>query len=264
MRSSVLVLAAGIVAVGVACASATLVAQEPPREVPANRADLDRDLEVMRRLLAREGLGAGTPVSLRSGETKYVYVSPAGDRAAEAFHVRGDGALFLLRTSDAVAPPPGSPREDAAPKSEPTAWDRIADEVEGRPGGAGVHDFLRRGALPRLSDRYDAAKVDALRDRILDQLGKYGDRIRGLDPGAHLTVVVTGGGSQRFAAASALDALVAQADGTTLAVQPQVAVASLPDRSVLTIRVALADCRRSAKGEIDLVEFRRRAIVAQY
>lgn len=265
MRPSILLLAAGIVAVGVACASATLVAQEPPREVPVDRADLDRDLEVMRRLLAREGLGAGVPVAVRAGEVKYVYSWGAADRSADAFHVRGDGALFLLRTSDAVAPAPGEPREEAAPEKAPTAWDEITAELEGRPrpGDRGIHDYVNRKLGARRE--YDAQKVEALRNRILEQLARFGDRIRGLGEGEHLTVVVSGGGSPVPDVAAVLGGRVLGNDGTTqVFVNPQTGAATSADRSVLTIRVRVADCRRAAKGEIDLDEFRRRAVVAAY
>jgi len=263
MRSSILVLAAGLAAVGVACtavgAGDPADAQEPPRAESTSAADLQRDLEIMRRLLAREALAAGT--ANRDPSSRYaVFHSPPNvtDRAVEAFHVKGDGALFLVRTSDAVAPSPGGAEEGGGAKPEATAWDRIAEEMDGGPRR--IYDFVRDR-----SARYDAAKVEALRDRILEQLAKYGGRLRGLDAADHLTVVVTGGASAgQTVVVTGTTGTVVQDDGTRDLRALALGDRPVADRTVLTIRVALADCRPSANGGGDLAEFRRRAVIAAY
>ena len=263
MRGSLLLVAAGVIAVGVACAAVTRFddarAQEPPRTESASvdRATLDRDLEIMRRLLAREGLGVSDARLTTTGESQAFKVFLTNtDSAVEAFHVAGDGALFLVRTSDAVAAPPGEVIDDTAPKPARTAWDEIADEVEGRPRVPAAGNRKRR------DPSYDAQKVEALRARILEQLAKNGDRIRGLGAEDCLTVVVTGGAQLQYGAVHS-PVVIAQTPGS-LGIHDYVLQSGRTGRSVLTIRVKVADCRRSAKGEIDLDEFRRRAVIAAY
>lgn len=261
-RTSCVWVLAGLAAVGCAVAVRGAEAQDARAAAASVSADLRRDVEVMRRVLLREGLGAGAPGTVAfpsAGRTEYLGPWIAGGRAGagEAFVVPGDGVTFLLRTSDPVAPQPAAAGAADAP-NEPSAWDEAEAEVEGRTQRVRV----RTTASP---DRYDAQKVDALRARVLEQLARWGHRLRGLEPTDHLTVLVAGGGGQGVAAAAyLLDAAAASQQSGAENVTLRLVTDKTAVTTVLTIRVSLADCHAFAREEIDLDTFRRRAVTAAY
>lgn len=214
-----------------------------------------KDVEIMRRVLQREGLGAsvatGVVYGVRGTATDSNLWYPAASDVSDAFVVPGQGVTFLLRTSDAVAPPKdvaGEGGED----HKPTAWDEEAAAVEGRPIAPPTRTIDRR---------YEAAKVEALQTRLLEQLRNYGSKIRGLAPSESLTVIVEGGSGARFATVArpaaqggvndAAAALLRYSVATTLTNGP---------RTVLVIRVSVADCREGVSAD----EFKRRARVTAY
>jgi hypothetical protein len=183
MRNSTLWMLAASAAVAVACVAGGAAAQDAPAKPAAQAvtADTLNDVEVMRVVLMREGLAPGTP-SNPHNEYNVAWTAASGVSSSEAFVVAGDGATFVLRTSDPVAPSAAEPKTGEA-TPEPSAWDQAEAELAGRP----------RMVRTRVTfDRYDAAKVEALRGRILEQLAKYGHKVRGLGPDGHLTVVVVG------------------------------------------------------------------------
>lgn len=255
-----LVLSAAALA-GAACLVRSAGAQDrggEPVAAAAPSADTLRDVEVMRRVLVREGLKSGA-----AGGGSYAYwvgasaLTSAGG-SSEAYLVAGDGATFLLRTSDPVAPGPASDRT-AAETKQPSAWDEAEAEMEGRPRRTPVARVA--GELPR----YDAAKVEALRLRLLDQLATYGSRIRGLAPADRITVIVTGSGMQHLTtvAPSPETGGVAESAGRLLRdVYLVSAAAARP--TVLTLRVSVADCQSFAAGSLDAEGFRRRAVISAY
>src|SRR5262245_3558157 len=133
MRASFVLLLAGAAAAG-ACVVGTsraIQAQEASAARASSvEADTLKDVEIMRRVLVREALGTRSYVSswVNNGGTDvtpltYSYSYAAS--CAEAFVVPGQGATFILRTSDPVTAPRGvdTPSES---KPAPTAWDEEA------------------------------------------------------------------------------------------------------------------------------------------
>jgi hypothetical protein len=183
--------------------------------------------------------------------------------AAEAYHLAGDGALVLLRTSDPVAPAPDADRAGEGADAKRSAWDEMQDEVDGRPTGV---KFVRDG-------RYDPRKVEALRTRLLDQLAQHGGRVRGLRDDEHVTVVVSGSSPWALRPGSKVEVVardpsaVAGQDARQAAVVMFDALTgqrSAVGRSVLTIRVSVADCRAFVAGRMNAETFNGRAVIAAY
>lgn len=220
-------------------------------------ADTVKDAEVMRRVLVREALSpraaaVNTAVADRAGVLGALTVaSYPSASVSEAFVVPGQGVTFVLRTSDAVSAAHAG--EDAPEAGEkPTAWDEEAAALDGR---------TARAYVSRRAEKFEAAKVEALRARVLDQLAKYGAKIRGLGASDSLTVIVQGGGSRLAPQA------VVSGDGAYSIYYGDIAAAgsgSASGRTVLVLRVAVADCRAAADGSVSAEEFRRRASVAGY
>ena len=233
-------------------------AQELPRTAP--RRDLDRatrDVEVMRRILAREALGS------RSGPTAHEYRNESGflmytnvanaATVAEGYFVDGHGAVFLLRTSDPVTPP-SQPAADG--REEPdTLWDRTVADVEGRPTRMPKFDFPNPNA-------YDAEKVRALEDRILTQLARFGDRMTELHDDESVVVIVTGGPVSTMHT-TAVDALT-RATGADRP-RPHVVVAtSGATRSARTLRVRMRDVRAVARSGAAADALRPHTVIHAY
>jgi hypothetical protein len=217
--------------------------------------DLRKDVEVMRRVLVREGLAApGTATSVNSVDgNRLLWVAldgtAPGRSSSEAYVVPGDGVTFVLRTSDPVAPGRGAAAASDLSK-EPSAWDEAVAEVEGH---TPLRLFKHRGMVA--GERYDEAKVEALRARLVEQLAKFGGRLRGLGSGDHLTVIVTGSSGPGFTALA--DAKAAQGTYHVLS-------GGSEQPTVLTVRVTVEDCRAFAAGTLSLEQFRGRAVLSAY
>ncbi len=247
--------------------------------------DTRKDVEIMRRVLVREALGARTideRNALQGVSVQSVYSGSAG--ATEAIIVPGHGVTFVLRTSDPVAPPPG-PGRTATP-AQRSVWEEEAAALD-RPTTAGVWTSHEGRALWNDGVRvlsagtfatYDSLKVGALRDRVLEQLATYGSRIRGLGATERVSVVVIGGPA---GITLPVETVVNPAPDTTGAVPPASAadpvtrrgqraiggtimVASTGGGTTLTISVSVADFNAAAAGTLSRDEFRRRAVVSQY
>jgi hypothetical protein len=256
MRASLvcLVLAAASAA---ACVVGSLGAQaQEPRSAATE--DTVKDVEVMRRVLVREGIGSRTSAALASvgGQNLDVYVAGWGGLggASEAFVVRGQGATFVLRTSDAVSPGKGG-EEPSGGAGAPSAWDEECAAVEGKT----VSPTARRRA-----SRYDAQKVDALKTRLLDALSKYGQKVRGLASSDRLTVIVVGG-----AGASIVEPTTVATTEDGKSVLRAAAYTSLwthpgGEKTVLTLTVSVGDCQAAGAGSMSADDFRRRAVVSAY
>ena len=267
MRPSLILLLGGAAAAA-ACVGASLGG--PPasaQDAVAPRAaslpdDKYRDVEIMRRVLVREGLfkrsgeasGAGQQAAqndmtslLVASTGRFWSTSQYGNYASEAFLVPGQGALFILRTSDPVA----GPRAAGAAAAPDKVWDEESAVLEGKLAAR----VQARGGQP-----FDSAKVDALKVRLLDALATYGFKIRGLAPTERLTVLVVGGGSGSDYEVSDRG-MVLRAYGT----QPVDGVSRGSDgRTVLTIHVSVADCQAAGTGSLSADEFRKRAVVSSY
>ena len=262
MRTSLVLLCAGAVVSG-ACVVGSVTAVRA-QEAAASRAssvdgDTLKDAEIMRRVLVREALGS------RGNLAPVVHYGDAGGASigwsygtsyAECFIVPAQGATFLLRTSDPVSAPPGS-EEPTAATPEPTAWDEEAAAVDGKP--VRPKRFVKGAG-------FEAAKVEALRNRVLEQLAKYGAKIRGLAPSDSLTVIVQGGVG-RVVTAPIVTTTNGGQDGTQTALLRAMqynSTASVEARTVLVIRATVADCKAAADGSLSADEFKRRAAVTSY
>jgi hypothetical protein len=224
-------------------------------------AGLRRDLEVMRRILEREAFNrTGDYAAL---ETLLNSVGSAG--RGEGLYIPGDGALFLFRVGlplvdDAPAPPDG--KGDA----EPTLWDRVQAEVEGK-------TIPEKGA----KRAFDPERVEALKSKLLETLAKYGGNVRQVSDEEHLTVVVRSHGgptvySFNQGQEDSDDATVFYKLGQFEGVKESLAAsADLLNRfrgggpgSVLVVRITRADAEAFAAGSIDMGALRKRAKIVQY
>lgn len=263
MRSSLVWLLVGASSVG-ACVVGNFggvpaSAQEAPQARPSDVSDETiKDVEVMRRVLVREGLATRSSANVVTADRIDFYVTNGwgGVSASEAFVVPGQGATFVLRTSDSVAPPKGGDDAAAASPEKPSAWDEEAAALDGKP-------VTTRAA--RRANRYEAAKVDALRTRVLDVLAKYGQKVRGLAPNDRLTVIVVGssGGGGTVVEPQTVSSNDEQA---RLVYRSVLALSgrSSDGRTVLVMSASVADCQAAASGTLAGDEFRRRASVSAY
>jgi hypothetical protein len=252
MRASLVLVVVGAAAVA-ACSVASLErsaqAQESRGSAPAASSsssldDTARDVEVMRRVLVRVALSTRN----ENSDSKEVMLGNVfwanANYGSEAFVVPGIGATFVLRTSDCVAPQPG---DEASPSGKPSVWDEEEDGLEGRPSLKGRRV---RGQV------YEAAKVEALKSRVLDVLRQYATRIRGIPASERLTVLVVGGGGQRVVTTDT----TGQGGGFPARFYSQQG----DGRTVLSMHVSVGDCQAAANGSLSSDEFRRRAVVSAY
>ena len=252
MRASLACLVVAAASAG-ACVVGTLAqAQDAQRAGPAVVSEeTAKDVEVMRRVLVREAIAGRVNVS---GEWNYEFlVSDRGASVSEAFVVAGQGGTIVLRTSDAVSAGRGA--DDAAPGADkPSAWDEEAAALEGKVSAAKPR---------RRANRYDAAKVDALKGRVLDALAKYGQKIRGLGASERIVVIVVGGngGNGLFYEPQIVSS---NEDGKTALRTVLATTARGGELTVLTMSVAVGDCQAAASGSMNAEEFKRRAVVAGY
>ena len=230
----------------------SLLPSGPPQQPREEAAKLDfeamrRDLETMKRILEREAPGR---VPAQGQALFYLSsLSAVGRGPSEAFYLPGEGALFLLRVSEPVAGPVAQTTPDGGEAKEPTLWEEVRAEVDGRPLAA-----KSKGKA------YDAQRVESRKSGILEALAKYGANIGQLSDDQHLTVVVTG-----EPAGGPLDPTPYRAVGEFAAFETAGIVAATGrDATVMTIRVSRADASAFAAGRIDIAEFRKRAKVGQY
>src|SRR5262245_21826412 len=116
MRTSLVLLVAGAAMAG-ACVlgSVRAVRAQVATSAPASSVDAEtlKDVEIMRRVLVCEGLGSrsfATSWVNNGGNdvTPLTYSYSYSPSYAEAFVVPGQGATFVLRTSDPVTAPRGT------------------------------------------------------------------------------------------------------------------------------------------------------------
>lgn len=241
--------------------AAALVPQKGSRAPAVDYAEMRKDLETMRRILEQEMFDRASAQAYNL----LVYAHGAaggGGAGSDAYYVAGDGALFVLKTSSSLAP--AEKQSEDTPTEEPSRWDSVRADVEGRSyrGAVRVH---RRAAA-----EYDAASVEALKDRLLKALSTYSAKIGQLADSDAITVIVRGGGVGRFGSGSIL-----QRVRPGVAADPDakdIAAAELDvwsggvggGESVLTIRVSRADAAAAAAGSLEFGAFKSRARISQY
>jgi len=265
MRASLVLLVAGAAMAG-ACVVGSVRAVRAQEATAARASSVDadtlKDVEIMRRVLVREALSArgGSPVALQQ---HYAYVVSAGSGGgwtygtsyAEAFAVPGQGVTFILRTSDPVTAPRRA-EEPAAETPEPTAWDEEAAALDGK--------SVRR-SRPVKGNAFEAAKVDALTNRVLEQLAKFGAKIRGVASTEALTVIVQGAASRDLVPVTTSGENDQSALAVTALRTGLLTANGAPEaRTVLVIRATVADCKAAAEGSLSGDDFKRRAAIASY
>jgi hypothetical protein len=262
MRTSLVLLAAGAVATG-ACVVGSVAAVRAQEASAARATTVDadtlKDAEIMRRVLVREALGSRNNTGAVVYQTDYAHASNVawnyGTSYAECFVVPSQGATFILRTSDPVNAPRGGDEPSAA-ASEPTAWDEEAAALDGKP--------VRVKRSAKIAG-FEAAKVEALKNRVLEQLAKFGAKIRGLAASDSLTVIVQGGVGRALVPVTSGGAPDTDTSAAMLRTVMVYASNGTPEaRTVLVIRATVADCKAAAEGSIAADEFKRRAAISAY
>lgn len=224
----------------------------PSQDERIDFAVMRRDLEVMRRILEGEALGRKIPQGASTDALHvltYLGDYGHGRGRSQAFYIPGEGALFLLSASYPVAPSKSEGEHDG---KEPTLWERVSAEVDGKPLPA-----------PSTGQAYDAEKVERLKDEVLSALVKHAPNISQLSPQDHLSVVVMGSTSGAladfFRVATPEERGLLQR-GTS----PVVVTTDGFPSTVLAMRVSVADLRAAASDGADAKALRARAKMAQY
>jgi hypothetical protein len=201
-----------------------------------------QDLEIMRRILEREALG-------QTQEQVFFLGYNPSTAGAEAFFLPGGGALFVLRTSQSVAPGPNAGKKA---NEEPTMWEKVKGELDGKPV-----------VTPEEASKYDRDWVETLQRKVLDSLASNVANMSQLEGSAPITVVVKGGpapGSKQSGYLEVGVRSVLLSDQFRKGVVASVG----PDCTVLSLRITMADAQAYAAGKLTLPEFRSRALIAQY
>ncbi len=266
MKKTLTITIAAVLATATTLGALTLTGRlraQDAANAEARRVDRDvaravRDVEVMRRILAKEALGATSrtdPMATVAWHARYALdraTQFGGSGSSEAFFVEGQGAIFILRTSDPVTPPTGDPT--ATPEEKPTLWDSTLADVEGHP---------RRYQKADQNEQFDREKVRSLEDRILTQFARFGARMSGLRAQDSITVVVVGRGGGRSAVAY-LNAFYGPGDESEPDESPATVYLSGTGRSVRTIRVGMGDIQSVANSGGGAEALRARATIQAY
>jgi hypothetical protein len=216
---------------------------------------LQEDLAVMSHILDKamdDSLGSDQRLPKAMGVDLFFWPDAGSLRQA---YLEGYGALFLLKVSFPLLPPP---TKGEAQKEEPkgsSAWEEAREEVFGEPAVVGMGP----GAA---EDPYKEEKVNRLKSSLLDAL-KNAANIRDLKADEGVTVCVLGGAKQQPGRAKAIGrASGARPGEMTLLGGPR---EGTPQRgTILSIRVKKSAIDAFAKGQMDLDEFRQKALSTIY
>lgn len=149
---------------------------------PRAMAEIEEDLNVMARVLEKavEQQVKSTPVR-KLGLVLHANLQ----QSPEAIYLDDYGALFLLRVSIPLVPPPHQkPAEAEAPRAD--AWEQTRQELYGGAGPA--TGFM---PPPEPTADYNEALVASLKAQLLQALGNAA-RIRQLKPEEFVTVTLVG------------------------------------------------------------------------
>jgi hypothetical protein len=268
-RTTLTVLPAALTVLTVAAYLATdpIAAQDPaPEPVPSTSVDMNEmrtDLEVLRRILVREGFGGSAKSRSPFG---FVYTRTGrhpGLSHDDGLYVRGDGVQLNFTVDFAVAP---SDLELPAPEgADPkrSLWDDVLDDVEGRP---------KPSSRRLVGKAYDADEVRRAEDAVIASLARYGSRVRHLRADDHVTLVIRGttpvprSTSAKRKADGSYEVLLegGRVRAESLLALGYVAQGSRSPASILTMRFALRDLRAAASGTLDGAGLRERAIINRY
>lgn len=213
---------------------------------------LQEDLTVMSHILDKSIAGAfGSDQRPPNAMGVELYFWPEAGPLRQAY-LEGYGALFLLNVNFPLyAPPPkGDPQKEEPPRS--SAWEEARAEVFGEP-------WTPAGAVP--DEPYNEEKVTRLTTCILEAL-KSAANIRDLKGQEGITVCVKGGTTKPAAGIKSL--LPPGPKAGDSAVLSGTAEDALPTGTILSIRVKKSDVDAFAKGQLELSEFRQKALITIY
>jgi len=163
---------------------------------------------------------------------------PSGGRP-KALYVGGYGAVFSLRVSFPLVPPPEAPKQDKAAEPTDQVWAAAQRELADPQAAART-----RHAGPA-GEPYRPETVDNLKNALTGAL-KHASNIRDLEPESWLTILVQG------------PATVPEQPQESLSNQLLSMTTYATGRTLLTLRVKKADIDQSTKGQLDETQFRQR------
>jgi hypothetical protein len=227
-----------------------IVPAEQPQ--PETVSDLEEDLTVMARVLEkaldskdRHPTALGIDVLTFSG---------AG--SAQHLYVGGHGAIFNFRVKFPLSAPAVEKTKTDSDDETSSTWEDAKRDIFGTGRGLDKSVFKQ---FDGQKEEYDSAKVDRLKDSIIDSL-KHAAHIRHLTPDERVTVVVT------TAAAGPFEARIVKNTLNRAGVISRVEESREKTRpeSVLTIQAKKSDIDAFAKGKLDADSFRKKVQVMTY
>lgn len=220
-------------------------------------ANLNEDLNIMARVLNKS-------VERRSDEADrkamgiHLWALGGGNRGARNLYIEGHGAIFTLNVNMPLLAPPTKPQ--AEEKKEPTnsTWEEARNELYGRDNGPS--DFKRKPGDKRPPAPYDAARVEELKQNLVESL-KNASHIRGLKDNEHVTVVVQGAGASNVQTSHSVGHK-GESEKETFAFA--FAGSAPAARSTMTLRAKKSDIDAFAKGKTEIDDFRKKVAIAVY
>jgi hypothetical protein len=241
----------------------------PQQSDPKFVAEVEEDFAIMSRILEKEvgrDLGRDGPK-----EAMGIWISSSDSRSPQAIFLDGYGALFLLQVNFPLVAP-AEKKAESKPEPPDTPWERTRKEVFGQ----AEHDALvkqfsvySKFDLHRSEPEYDAAKVDKLRESLLDAL-KNAANIRHLRADDAVVLAVSSGGGSSH---SSSFTLLAPGNNSLSTVTETVTAVDKLKRvgdggggrsSTMTIRAKKSDADAFASGKLSADEFRKKASVNVY
>ncbi|MBI3820025.1 MAG: hypothetical protein HY286_15115 [Planctomycetes bacterium] len=168
--------------------------QEPAAQGSGTRDDvMRRDVETMRRVLDRE---LASERQDKQKASKRIYYSLASASNSEAYHVPGNGFIYIAHVDAVLA---GSAKDDKnekdGAKKEPSLWDEVRAEVDGQ---------VSLGRV-KATYHFDPKQADDVKERAIRAMGKYAANMTQLKYNELVTLILKGG-SGRMVALRAKDA----------------------------------------------------------
>jgi hypothetical protein len=233
--------------------------------VPQDQRNLEEDLAVMTHILDKslaEKLPDDQSVPVAMGIS--VAFVP-GEGPTRSLYLDGYGAFFFAKVNFPLLAPPADKNVEKEKAPVDSSWEEARQEVYGQP--------TAKTSNPRFTPEYDAAKVNALQQALLNTL-KDASNIRNVKPDESITVCVIGapaeGSKRAVAVSSSSDGGFAGGNtfgsGNSPFVWYTTAGQDGPaeNKTTLTIRVKKADCEAFTKGKLTADEFRGRAMIRIY
>ena len=238
-------------------------------QVPApSAASMDAirtDMEVLRRVIHSGVFGKQERKGTRMPALNALFEGFGAQTTSEPFYVHGAGLTLRLDVPFSVYAPVEKPDAAGPAKKEPSLWDNVLADVEGRPTAPAGRTSTKL---------FDPERLKAFETRLFDTLAKYAGRVRGMQAGDHLNVIVKGRTEARVVASRHLENGLYEVTWRAGSKNVTFVQASPPTRfsgaaanagkSFLTVRISFADLQDAAAERITAQQVRERAIVHRY